>query len=613
MKSISFIQAYFNTGSKTNSYFLPYSAGCIWSYLQSLSDNPYTLNKLVFKREPIEELAHELQNDTIVGFSCYIWNRNYNLKLAKRLKELNPNIKIVFGGPELEVTDPDFFSLHPYIDVHVINEGELVFADLVYNIDNLPSVNGIIFNQNNTTVRNPPAKRIDELSLLPSPYLDGTFNKLAKDNPDIEWNCTIETNRGCPYKCTFCDWGSLTYSKIKKFSLERVFSELDWVFNHNCFSVELADANFGIFVERDNLIVDEFIRLTNKYDRQIHFATNWAKNQNKAIVGLVKKLISDGRQTNAFVTISLQSLTDSVLEAINRKNLHVNKFNEIYEDCQKNNVPLSTEIIIGLPNETFTTYKQSYYKLFSVAPNIHVNIYKLTGLNNAELYLTKQDGAEFSKIFDWLDSNTDDIDEEYKWVKSTNSMSYDDMYSATEFSCFINTFHMRGLTNLISRHLNDSGLMTYEDFYEKLYLYIKKQPFFKDYFNYFREQYDQWYLIGKSNFHSISSVNFHANNYLYHLFLKLHHENKIKFTFELIQDFLDDQAIFINKVFDLQKESVITFTNQTHYPKDVHGYELYNSSEVFDKFDDFISKLYFYRMSSYGKALIKHTSLNQAA
>jgi len=58
---------------------------------------------------------------------------------------------------------------------------------------------------------------------------------------------------------------------------------------------------------------------------------------------------------------------------------------------------------------------------------------------------------------------------------------------------------------------------------------------------------------------------------------------------------------------------VITFSNQTYYPKAVHGYELYNSSEVFDNFDDFISKLYFYRMSSYGKALIQHASLNQAA
>ena len=613
MKFISLIQANLNTGSKKDSYFLPYSVGCLWSYLNSLPNNPYTLNKLVFSREPIEDLAYKLQYDDIVGFSCYIWNRNYSLKLAKRIKELNPNVKIVFGGPELEVTDPNFFKLYPYIDVHVISEGELVFADLALNIDNLASVNGIIFNQNNTTVRTPAAKRIDDLSNMPSPYLDGTFDKLAENYPDIEWNCSIETNRGCPYKCTFCDWGSLTYSKVKKFNLEKVFAELEWVATHNCFSVELADANFGIFVERDNLIIDEFIRLNKKYGKHIQFATNWAKNQNRAVVKLVKKLMQDDNQGSTSVTISLQSLTDEVLDTINRKNLHVNKFSEIYQDCQSLNVPLSTEIIIGLPKETFTTYKQTYYKLFSMAPNVHVNIYKLTGLNNAELYLTNQDGAEFSKIYDWVDNNTDDIDEEYKWVRSTNSMPYDDMYLSTEFSCFINTFHLRGITNIISRYLNDNHILSYEDFYEKLYVYIKQQPYFKEYFKYFRKEYDNWYSTGRSNFYKISNVTFHANNYLFHLLLKIHHENKINYVFQLIQDFLDNEAIFIEKTFELQKESVITYHTQNHYPKFVGTNKLLNPNQTFQDFDEFIGRLYFFRQAAFGQAVIERTTINQAA
>ena len=118
-----------------------------------------------------------------------------------------------------------------------LNEGELAFEKLVKNFDNLPAVDGIIYNDNGRTVTNKPSARINDLTILPSPYLDGTFDDLVEKHPEVEWNCTIETNRGCPYKCSFCDWGSLTYSKVKKFELERIFDEFEWVFTHNCYSV----------------------------------------------------------------------------------------------------------------------------------------------------------------------------------------------------------------------------------------------------------------------------------------------------------------------------------------------------------------------------------------
>ena len=171
-------------------------------------------------------MVEKLQHDDVVAFSCYMWNRKYNLTVAEKLKEINPKIKIIFGGPELEVTDISFFSKYPFIDVHVINEGERVFSELVFNFDNLSSVDGIIYNENGRTITTKPAQRITDLAILPSPYLDGTFDDLADKHPEIEWNCIIETNRGCPYKCSFCDWGSLTYSKVKKFELERIFKEI---------------------------------------------------------------------------------------------------------------------------------------------------------------------------------------------------------------------------------------------------------------------------------------------------------------------------------------------------------------------------------------------------
>ena len=69
-----------------------------------------------------------------------------------------------------------------------------------------------------------------DLDVLPSPHLTGVFDHIVKNNSNYKFHMTLETNRGCPYQCTFCDWGSLTYNKIKKFDIDRVFAEIEWAY-----------------------------------------------------------------------------------------------------------------------------------------------------------------------------------------------------------------------------------------------------------------------------------------------------------------------------------------------------------------------------------------------
>lgn len=103
MKTLSLVQTNFPVSLNQDTFYLPYSAALIWSYINSFANNEFELNKIIFRREPIEQTAIALAKDTVVGFSCYMWSRNYSLKVAKRIKELNPSVIIVFGGPEMEL------------------------------------------------------------------------------------------------------------------------------------------------------------------------------------------------------------------------------------------------------------------------------------------------------------------------------------------------------------------------------------------------------------------------------------------------------------------------------------------------------------------------------
>jgi radical SAM superfamily enzyme YgiQ (UPF0313 family) len=127
------------------------------------------------------------------------------------------------GGPEPAVADPDLFVKHPWMDLVVKLEGELVFAEVLkHHGQDFGSIPGLVVNCDGQAVDTGNSERIQNLDQLTSPYLTGMFDHLIQQHPDVTWNATLETNRGCPYQCTFCDWGSLTYNKVKQFDLDRV-------------------------------------------------------------------------------------------------------------------------------------------------------------------------------------------------------------------------------------------------------------------------------------------------------------------------------------------------------------------------------------------------------
>ena len=109
---IAFVQPNFQQGPKEfNAYYLPYSAGVVWSYsLQDpwIRDN-FSVTEWIWRRDALEPLAQRLAQNNMVTFSTYVWNHRYNYALARRIKEINPGVLTVFGGPEVAITDPDLF------------------------------------------------------------------------------------------------------------------------------------------------------------------------------------------------------------------------------------------------------------------------------------------------------------------------------------------------------------------------------------------------------------------------------------------------------------------------------------------------------------------------
>jgi len=644
MKLISFSQPNFQQGPKEfNAYYLPYSAGVLWSYVKSfphINEN-YKLLNYIWKRDALDKSLDLIKDSDVACFSTYVWNKSYNYTLAKRMKDLKPECLIVFGGPEPPITDPEFFKTFPYIDIMVKSEGEKTFLKILEStsLEELRQVPGLLLNIDGETVDTGNPDRINNLEEVPSPYLTGLFDDLMAAHPEVEWNMTLETNRGCPYQCTFCDWGSLTYNKVKKFELDRVNDEIEWAGKNKCGFISITDANFGIFPDRDNLIADKIIEVQTNYGYPNTFSTAWAKNQKQEVVDIVKKLIHSPRGFNQGLTLSVQSLDLDVLENIKRKNLEISKIEEVFDICDKENIPIYTEIILGLPGETLATWKQNFWKLFNSGNHTGVTVFQAQMLENAEMNLLQKKLYKITDqmVYDYMSGsyNEDELKEGIKVITSTKDMSFDEMLEAQIFSWYINTFHINGLTTYISRFLKKFRNIEYSDFYEKLFEYVKQDSWIAEEIEEVGSYYRRWMTTGQIDHPIIGNIEIHGWNLIHRSVIRIHADNKYDHIFNMVEDFINKEYDLdegnwdscpddiLEQLMKFQRNYLINYHDIPNYPKvltfdyDFLGY-LQDDANIRDQvqytfdfnedktmsFPRFLDNIYFYRRRNFGKAWI---------
>jgi radical SAM superfamily enzyme YgiQ (UPF0313 family) len=633
---IAWVQPNFQQGPKEfNAHYLPYSAGVIWSYARAdewIGQN-FECTDMVWRRDAVEPLAQQLAQNHVVAFSTYVWNHQYNYTLARMVKELNPNCLIVFGGPEPAVTDPDIFRKEPYMDLVICFEGEITFREILRNFENQrwEDIPGLLINRGGEAVKTPDAKRIETLGEVPSPYLTGIFDQIMADNPDVEWNGTLETNRGCPFACTFCDWGSLTYNKVKHFGLERVFDELEWMAKHRCGFISITDANFGMFPERDNMIADKIIEVQEKYGYPKTFSVAWAKNQKKEVVDIVKKLL-DAPGFNQGLTLSVQSLDVDVLENIRRKNMEMNKLEEVFELCEQRNIPTYTELILGLPGESLTTWKDNFWRLFRMGNHTGLTVFQAQLLENAEMNLLQKKlfqikSARVTDYFSGSYSN-EHIEEGIDIITATKDLPDEIMLDAEVFSWYINTFHINGVSTLLSRLVYKYQGVDYSKFYDDLFEFLQQDSWFVQEMQEVRQYYKNWMTQGQIRHPDIGGIEIHGWNLIHRSILNMHVHHQYDNIFERLEQFMQRYNLpqdLLADVMRFQRRYLVAYDSISSYPQqlklDYNIWEYITTDAKLEKatvtyhldfpeektmsFPRFLELFYFARRRNFGKASIE--------
>jgi len=468
MQKVLLVQPNFKIGvGSLQGYWLPYSVGCLWSYAKQYDfvNENFELADIVFKRENIDKLLERIGKIDLCFLSCYMWNWEYNKALAQEIKIKYPECRVIMGGPQVtDKPDDSFFNRYNFVDTVCLTEGEETFVKILQTvIDNKP------------LERVYQGARLNDLE-IPSPFLSGVFDDILANNPEYVFNATLETNRGCPFQCTFCDWGSLTYAKIRKFTLEKVFAELEWMAKNKIDFVTVADANFGVFFDRDMAITDEILRLQKIYGFPKVVDATWYKNATEKVLQIVKKFTTGG--FNRGMTLSVQSMDDNVLASIKRKNMEISSLKDIFQKCNKEGIQSYTEMIVGLPEETYDTWADGLCNIIEAGQHGAIESWLLQLLENAEL--NRQEQRELHGIQTVIAEGyvsgfeeEDNISENAELVVGTKYMPNEKMVESWLYSWMINNFHCFGWTQVYTRYAYTTGV-TYRSMYDKLLDAIKK-------------------------------------------------------------------------------------------------------------------------------------------
>lgn len=439
--------------------WLPYSVCVVWSYASQFSDiqKNYTVKDVIFKRESYKDIVDRMVDPKVCLFSNYIWNEQYNIGLVHAIKEKYPNAVCVFGGPNVHKNAQKFIDDFPIIDVAISNEGEYALLDFLR--DFLKGYHKPTYNS--TT-------RVDTTQSI-SPYINNEImNRIVKNNPNTKWAMVMETNRGCPFACTFCDWGSLTHSKIKQFNLKSVFAEIDWLCDNKIEYLYIADANFGALYERDLEIVKYFAKKKKETGYPYVINVNWYKNATKKVLTLNKILKNAG--LNIGITLSVQSLNDNTLDATKRKNMEISNLGEMYKECNEQGLQFYTEFILGLPNETLESFKHGISTSVDLGCHTSLDVYPLDVLRNSELNKQVDLYNLNIKTFKYLQpGQPTEIYEHSNYIVSTNTMTSDDIVEAWLWVYVVYNFHHYGWTQILQRFFYKHLNLKAETFYSNLF------------------------------------------------------------------------------------------------------------------------------------------------
>jgi radical SAM superfamily enzyme YgiQ (UPF0313 family) len=297
-----------------------------------------------------------------------------------------------------------------------------------------------------------PVPLLFDLDEVPSPYQTGMYDEFFER---FDLLPQIETMRGCPYECTFCTIGGHS-NRLRKYSVERIKEDILYIKDNSPSSVlRMADPNWGI-LPRD-VEVAQFIR--NLHDEtgfptslRVYYAANGPFKNVKKMADLLKPLLP--------LNMSFQSMNDETLNDINRRNMRIEKVEEMISFAHANGMAASTELISSLPSESYEDFRNGFIKALELRLD-SIMVQPLYLIKGSELYpQAAREMHGLKTMFSLTGTDVTNVAGEWLFeadeiVVETNALPVEDFWKTQEFALFTAlTYNAAYLKELLFHAMN---------------------------------------------------------------------------------------------------------------------------------------------------------------
>ena len=296
------------------------------------------------------------QAPDVMGISCYIWNEKLTQYVAREVKKKLPSIRIVAGGPGVFLNeDKAWFSKYPYVDAvcEYTGFGEVFFTeyldgtplkDIPFCI--YPTLGGAYWNKSS-------AKYDRKNFKFAMPYADNRDYLACFKKNHTKIKILIETSRGCPYACSFCEWGFTGSNKVIFKDLDALYEDMEAAFEVlEPMYFDVIDAKFGI-IKENILLAEKVAELTKKHNNCLKYCefSGPTKVKKENLKKIYEIMMSAGIDPD--FKIAIQHTDDVVLKNIDRTDMKLEQqldlFKSMIFEKQKD---FTIQSIIGLPGDT---------------------------------------------------------------------------------------------------------------------------------------------------------------------------------------------------------------------------------------------------------------------
>jgi len=323
-----------------------------WHYpiSDSRADSPEELAQKILRLKP-----------KVVMFSVYVWNVGLSREVARIIKLLSPEIHLVFGGPYCEYKeDPEYFAKYSYIDFTCQTDGygEPFINEFLYQVETDQDWNKVPYMVRKEGYS--PVTFNKRQFEWPKRIFERNLDYLQKVKDERTGSITLmtiyETQRGCPYGCTFCEWSGGINSKVAFKPSEDVIEDFTWLAKNGFLEdLHMVEANLGQ-LDRDVMLVEELCKIKAEYGVPRDVILAGLSKSKKSNVYKIDRLLAASGLSNGF-KISMQDMDPQVLKNIERVDEPWEKQFKAYNELRNEfGIKLRAEMIRGLPGTTLKSF-----------------------------------------------------------------------------------------------------------------------------------------------------------------------------------------------------------------------------------------------------------------